>query len=72
MTDTQILVMSLTKSLLNSAQDYILYLDNFFINDSLAKTLRKLDIKIIKTTQIKALELSLTIRQLKYVKESLK
>ena len=48
MTDTQILVMSLAKSLQNPAQDYTLYLDNFFINDSLAKTLRKLDIEIIR------------------------
>ena len=50
MTDIQILVMFLTKSLSNSAQDYILYLDNLFINDSLAKTLKKLDIEIMKTT----------------------
>ena len=64
--------MSLVKSLLNSAQDYTLYLDNFFINDSLAKTLKELDIEIMRMTQIKALELSLTIRQLKYAKEPLK
>jgi len=72
MTDTQTLIMSLAKSLLNPAQDYTLYLDNLFINDSLAKALRELDIGIMRMTQIKALELSLTIKQLKYVKESLK
>ena len=72
MTDTQTLVISLAKSLLNLTQDYTLYLDNLFINDSLAKTLKKLDIEVIRMIQIKALELSLTIRQLKYVKESLK
>ena len=72
MTDTQTLVVFLAKSLSNSAQDYILYLDNFFINDFLAKTLRQLDIEIMRTTQVKALELSLTIRQLKQAKESLK
>ena len=72
MINIQILVMSLAKSLLNSAQDYILYLDNLFINSSLAKTLKELDIEVMRTTQIKALELSLIIRQLKYVKKSLK
>ena len=64
--------MFLTKSLSNSAQDYTLYFDNFFINDSLAKTLRELDIKIIKMIQIKVLEFFLIIKQLKYVKKSLK
>ena len=54
------------------AQDYILYLDNFFINDFLAKTLRQLDIEIMRTTWVKALKLSLTIKQLKQAKESLK
>ena len=72
MTDIQILVMSLAKSLSNSAQDYTLYFDNLFINDSLAKTLKKLDIEVMRMTQVKALELSLIIRQLKYVKKSLK
>ncbi len=71
-TDTQTLVISLAKSLLNSAQDYILYLDNLFINDSLTKTLRQLDIEIMRTTQLKSLKLSLIITQLKHVKESLK
>ena len=72
MTDIQILVMFLTKSLSNSAQDYILYLDNLFINDSLAKTLKELDIEIMKTTQVKALDLSSKLIQLKQAKESLK
>ena len=57
MTDIQTLVMSLAKSLSNPAQDYTLYLDNLFINDSLAKTLRELDIEIMRMIQIKALEL---------------
>ena len=73
MTDIQTLVISLAKSLSNlTAQDYILYTDNLFINDLLAKTLSQLDIEIMRTIQIKALEFSLTIRQLKYVKKSLK
>ena len=49
MTDIQILIMFLAKSLSNSAQNYTLYLDNFFINSSLTKTLRQLDIEIIRT-----------------------
>ena len=41
MTDTQTLVISLAKSLLNlTAQDYILYLDNLFINILLVDALR--------------------------------
>jgi len=40
MTDTQTLVISLAKSLPNSAaQDYILYLDNLFNNIFLAEAL---------------------------------
>ena len=63
MTDTQTLIIFLAKSLLNLiAQDYILYTDNLFINDFLAKTLSQLDIEIMSTTWVKALELSLTIR----------
>ena len=49
MTDTQTLVMSLAKSLPNSAQDYTLYLDNLFINGPLTKALRWLDIEDMKT-----------------------
>jgi len=50
MTDIQTLVIHLAKNLSNSAaQDYILYLDNLFINDLLAKTLRQLDIEIMRT-----------------------
>ena len=73
MTDTQTLVISLAKSLSNpAAQDYILYTDNLFTNGPLAKALSQLDIEVMSTTQVKALELSLTIRQLKQAKESLK
>ena len=73
MADTQTLVISLAKSLPNpAAQDYILYTDNLFTNNPLAKALSQLDIEVMGTTQVKALELSLTIRQLKQAKESLK
>jgi hypothetical protein len=59
MTDTQALVISLAKSLLNpAAQDYILYTNNLFTNELLAKALSKLDIEIMKTTQVTALDLS--------------
>ncbi len=73
MADTQALVISLAKSLSNSAaQDYILYINNLFINSLLAKALSQLDIGVMGTTRVKALGLSLTIRQLKQAKESLK
>ena len=73
MTDIQILIISLAKSFSNSAaQDYILYINNLFTNSPLAKALSQLDIEIMSTTQVKALELPLTIRQLKQAKESLK
>ena len=49
MTDTQTLIMSLAKSLSEPAQDYILYLDNLFINLSLATALGQLDIGIMGT-----------------------
>ncbi len=72
MTDTQTLIMSLAKSLSESAQDFILYLDNLFINLSLATALRQLDIEIMRTAQVNALDLLKEIVQLKYAKESLK
>jgi len=73
MTDIQTLIIFLAKNLLNLiAQDYILYINNLFINDLLAKILSQLNIKIMSTIWVKALELSLIIRQLKQVKESLK
>jgi len=72
MTDTQTLIMSLAKNLSESAQDYILYLDNLFINLSLATALEQLDIEVMKTVQVNALDLSKEIIQLKYAKESLK
>ncbi len=72
MTDTQTLIMSLAKNLSESAQDYILYLDNLFINLSLATALEQLDIEVMKTVQVNALDLSEEIIQLKYAKESLK
>ena len=51
MTDTQTLVISLAKSLPDlTVQDYILYLDNLFINISLADALEQLDIEIMRTT----------------------
>ena len=72
MTDTQTLIMSLAKSLSESAQDFILYLNNLFINLFLATALEQLDIKVMRTVQINALHLSEEIVQLKYAKESLK
>ena len=51
MTDTQTLVISLAKNLSNlTVQDYILYLDNLFINISLADALEQLDIEVMRTT----------------------
>ena len=51
MTDTQALVISLAKSLPDlTVQDYILYLDNLFINISLADALEQLGIEIMETT----------------------
>src|SRR5438034_11390293 len=49
MANTQTLVLSLAKSLpnLNSAQSYILYLDNLLTNIPLVKALRQLDIVFI-------------------------
>ena len=72
MTDTQTLIMSLAKSLSESAQDFILYLDNLFINLSLATALGQLGIEVMRTAQVNALDLSEEIVQLKYAKESLK
>ena len=72
MTDTQTLIMSLAKSLSEPAQDFILYLDNLFINLSLATALGQLDIEVMRTAQVNALDLLKEIVQLKYAKESLK
>ena len=73
MTNTQALVISLAKSLLNlAAQDYILYLDNLFTNILLATALEKLDIEVIETIKATIKELSLSLIQLKHAKESLK
>ncbi len=71
-TDTQTLIMTLAKSLSNLTQDYILYFDNLFINDLLAKTLKQLDIEIMKIIQVNASELFLSLIQLKHSKECLK
>ena len=72
MTDTQTLIMSLAKSLSESAQDFILYLDNLFINLSLATALGQLDIEIMRSVWVNVLNLFEEIIQLKYVKKSLK
>jgi len=72
MTNTQALIIFLAKSLPNLVQDYILYLDNLFINSLLAKALRQLDIGVMRTTQVNASGLSLSLIQLKHAKESLK
>ena len=72
MTDTQTLVISLTKSLPDSAQDYTLYLDNLFTNIPLATALGKLSIGVMGTIQANAAGLPLSLVQLKQAKESLK
>jgi len=72
MINIQALVISLAKSLSNPAQDYILYLDNLFINGLLAKALGQLDIGIMEITQVNASELLLSLILLKHAKESLK
>ncbi len=64
--------MSLAKSLSEPAQDFILYLDNLFINLSLATALEQLDIEVMRTVWVNALNLLKEIVQLKYAKESLK
>ncbi len=72
MINTQILIMFLAKNLSKLAQDFILYLDNLFINLSLVTALRQLDIEIMKIIQVNALDFSEEIIQLKYIKKSLK
>src|SRR2546421_3622178 len=56
MADTQALVLSLAKSLpnSNSAQSYILYLDNLFTNIPLVKALEQLGIGVMGTTRVNA------------------
>ena len=50
MTDTQALVISLAKSLLDpESQDYTLYLDNLFNNILLADALTQLKIEVMRT-----------------------
>ena len=71
MTDTQTLIIALAKSLSDLTQDYILYLDNLFTNIPLAKALGQLGIEVMRTTWVNALELSLSLVQLKHAKESL-
>ena len=72
MTDTQALIISLAKSLLNSDQDYTLYLDNLFNNILLADALTQLKIEIMRTARVNVIELPLSIIQLKNIKKSLK
>ena len=71
MTYTQTLVLSLAKSLLNSAQSYTLYLDNLFSNISLAVELEKLDIEVMSTVRVSTKELSSSLIELKHAKEIL-
>src|SRR5436189_3076734 len=72
MADTQALVISLAKSLPDPAQGYTLYLDNLFNNIPLAHALAQLKIGIMRTARVNTLELSLSIKQLKDAKGSLK
>ena len=71
MTDTQTLVLSLAKSLSDSAKSYTLYLDNFFSSISLAVELEKLDIEIMSTAWLTTLGLSSSLIQLKHNKKIL-
>ena len=70
--DTQALVISLAKSLLDPAIGYILYLDNLFTNIPLATALGQLGIGVMGTTRANASGLPLSLVQLKQAKESLK
>jgi hypothetical protein len=71
MADTQALVLSLAKSLLNLAKSYTLYLDNLFSSILLAVELGKLDIEVISTTQVNTLGLLSSLIQLKHNKRVL-
>ena len=71
MTDSQTLVLSLAKSLSDSAKNYTLYLDNLFSSISLAVALEKLDIEVMSTAQINTSGLSSSLIQLKHSKEIL-
>ena len=71
MTDIQTLVLSLVKSLSDSAKSYTLYFDNLFPSILLAVALGKLDIEIMSTAQINTSELSSSLIQLKHDKEIL-
>jgi len=71
MTDTQTLVLSLAKSLSDSAQSYTLYFDNLFFNIFLAVKLEKLDIKVISTARVSTKELSSSLIELKHAKKIL-
>jgi len=71
MTDSQTLILSLAKSLSDSAKSYTLYLDNLFSSIFLAVALEKLDIEIMSTAQVNTSELSSSLIQLKHSKEIL-
>ena len=72
MTNTQTLVISLVKSLLNSAQEFTLYLDNLFSNIPLAHALAQLKIEVMGIARVNAIGLPLSLVQLKNSKKSLK
>ena len=71
MTDTQTLVLSLAKRLLNPAKSYILYLDTLFPSISLAVELGKLDIGVMSTAWLTTLGLPSSLIQLKRGKKVL-
>ena len=71
MADTQALVLSLAKRLLNPAKSYTLYLDNLFPRIPLAVELGKLGIGVMSTAQLTTLELSSSLIQLKHGKKIL-
>ena len=71
MANTQTLVLSLAKSLLNSTIGYTLYLNNLFPSIPLAIELGKLNIGIMSIARLNTLGLPLSLVQLKKGKQSL-
>ena len=72
MADTQTLVLSLAKCLLDPVKGYTLYLNNLFPSIPLAIELGKLGIGVISTAQLNTLGLPSSLIQLKRGKEVLK
>ena len=71
MADTQTLVISLAKCLLDSVKGYTLYLDNLFPSIPVAIELGKLGIGVISIARLNTLKLPSSLIQLKRDKEVL-